>query len=126
MAYILHLVSADYFRSLPSDVPYLPHGFEDDGFIHCATGSDSVLQVANAFYRNAPGEFCVLVIDEDKLAAQVKYEPPAPVAGGVPDAADVRLYPHIYGPLHRDAIVDVVGVRRAPDGTFTGFARALD
>jgi uncharacterized protein (DUF952 family) len=123
MPAILHLVSVDYFRSLPSDVPYLPHGFEDDGFIHCVTGSDSLLQVANAFYRNAPSEFCVLVIDEDKLAAQVKYEPPAPVAGGVPDD---RLYPHIYGPLNRDAIVDVVGVRRAPDGTFTGFAGALD
>ncbi len=126
MPAILHLVSVDYFRSLPSDVPYLPHGFENDGFIHCTAGSDSLLQVANAFYRHAPGEFCVLVIDEHRVVAPVKYEPPAPVAGQVANVEEHSLFPHVYGPINRDAIIDVVGVRRDPDGTFTGFDRALD
>jgi hypothetical protein len=36
------------------------------------------------------------------------------------------LFPHIYGPINRDAIIDVVEVHRESDGAFAGFARPLD
>jgi len=32
------LVSADYFGSTATDTPYLPQGFEAEGFIHCMYG----------------------------------------------------------------------------------------
>jgi len=112
---ILHLTPADDYNSLAPDAPYLPRDFERDGFIHCTRGSELLLTVANTYYRESPGAFQVLIIDEDKIALPVKWE----LSGSV-------LFPHIYGPLNRDAIVDIVGVRRAPDGEFIDYERPVD
>ncbi len=46
------------------------------------------------------------MIDKEKVAAEVKYEDPE------------QIFPHIYGPLNRDAIVKELPVKRAEDGTF--------
>jgi uncharacterized protein (DUF952 family) len=144
------------------DQPYLPDRFPLDGFIHCTAGDDVLLQVANRFYKNVPGDFLVLGIDESKVKAQIKWEPPSSItppappppakemtAPAVPLPPEVKaeygetqvppspalpnppapaaapvaqLFPHIYGPLNRDAIVEMRKVVRAVDGTFTGFA----
>ena len=124
MAYILHLVQADVFHSVAYGAAYLPVGFEADGFIHCTREPDMLLRIANSFYKDRPGDFVVLLIDERKVAAPVKYEPPAPVGGRVADTAGTILFPHIYGPLNPDAVVDVIRVLRAADGRFTGYERA--
>ena len=120
MGRILHLVQADYYAALPSGVPYRPHGFDRDGFIHCTQGGETLLRVANAHYGQKAGEFIVLIIDESRVAAPVKYERPEPA-----DDWPI-LFPHVYGPLNRDAIVDVARAQRANDGRFIGFDRALD
>lgn len=125
MAHILHLVSANYFRSLPPDLPYVPERFADDGFIHCTLGGDLMLEVANAFYKDAPGRFQVLVIDASRVAAEVRYEAPHPIDARASGGAGPILFPHIYGPLNREAIVDVVGVRRDAGGAFIGYERAI-
>ncbi len=103
MNIIYHLTHADYWRDLDPAAPYLPPDFESDGFIHCTRGLDLLLQVANTYYRNVPGEFLLLVIDEARVSAEIKYE------GG---------FPHVYGPLNRDAIVGVHAMGRHDDGCF--------
>lgn len=116
-ASILHLTPAEDFQGLAEGEPLRPASLAAEGFVHCTATADVLLYVANAFYREAPGEFLVLVIDPDRLAAPLKHEPPAPPPpAGHPLAG--RLFPHIYGPLNRDAIVAVRAARRAPDGTF--------
>jgi len=116
-AYLRHLVPAEYFHSLPALAPYQPREFEADGFIHCTREPEALLLVANALYRDAPGEFLVLLIDPARVAAEIKYEPPLPPPPpGAPLAG--RLFPHIYGPLNRDAIVEIRAARRGPDGRF--------
>ena len=109
MSLIYHLVPAEYLHGLPTSEAYLPREFAQDGFIHCTKEPEVLLRVANQFYREVPGEMLVLVIDESKVTAQVKYEPSAPEA---------HLFPHIYGPLNREAIVEIHSARRALDGTF--------
>ena len=104
---IYHLTLADYYNSLPTDQPYRPREFDRDGFIHCTTGEERLLLVADTIYRRVPGEFLLLMIDERKVTSPVKYEN----SGGI-------LFPHIYGALNRDAIVRVVAVGRREDGTF--------
>jgi uncharacterized protein (DUF952 family)/chaperonin cofactor prefoldin len=104
---IYHLAPADYFNSLPADQPYHPREFDRDGFIHCTQGEERMLLVADTVYRRVPGDFLLLVIDERKVTSPVKYEN----VGGI-------LFPHIYGPLNRDAIVRVVAMGRRDDGTF--------
>jgi uncharacterized protein (DUF952 family) len=126
MSHILHLAPAKYFQAIPPDRPYLPIDYERERLVHCTQHAELLLQVANAFYKDMAGDFVVLVIDEDRLGAPVKYEPAAPVSGGEPIPGNATLFPHVYGPINRDAIVDVVGVRRDAQGAFTGYARELD
>lgn len=126
MTTILHLVSIDYYNSIPSNEPYLPREFEQDGFIHCTQGEEMLRQVANTFYKSTHGEYVVLVIDEQQVNSTVKYEPAVPVDGEEVDVSDQLLFPHIYGALNREAIEAVVAAHRGDDGTFIGFEHSLD
>jgi uncharacterized protein (DUF952 family) len=58
----------------------------------------------------------VLCIDESRLKASLKYEPPAPAPNENqnPDG----LFPHLYGPLNLDAVVRVIDFPCSADGTF--------
>jgi uncharacterized protein (DUF952 family) len=103
MNVIYHLVLADYWYSQDPASPYLPNDFESDGFIHCTRGSSLLLQVANTYYQDMPGEFLLLVIDESQVSAEIKYE---------------NGFPHIYGALNRDAIVAIYSMIRHDDGCF--------
>jgi uncharacterized protein (DUF952 family) len=66
------------------------------GYIHAGT-AEQVAGVA-AFYVNEP-DLVLLVINEDKVTAPIRYDP-------VPDR-DLP-YPHIYGPLNVDAVEAVL------------------
>lgn len=103
MNIIYHLVAADYWHGLDLTEPYLPDGFDRTGFIHCTRGVDLLLHVANTIYRDAPGVFLLLVIDEDRVSAEIKYE---------------NGFPHIYGPLNRHAIIVLHSMIRHDDGRF--------
>lgn len=103
MSIIYHLVLADYWHSLDITSPYLPQGFASEGFIHCTRGLDLLLQVANTYYRDVDGEFLLLVIDETRVSAEIKYE---------------SDFPHIYGPLNRDAIIATHTMPRQTGGRF--------
>jgi uncharacterized protein (DUF952 family) len=68
----------------------------EEGFIHASTAAQ-VNQVAGAFYRDAP-DLVLLVIDTERVGSPIRYE-------RVP-GQDLP-YPHIYGPLNADAVVEV-------------------
>lgn len=80
---------------------------EDVGFIHCSY-AHQVAGVANAIY-SGERDLVLLVIDPERLTAPLRPEPPAQGA---------EAYPHIYGPLNLDAVVDVRPYEPAADGTF--------
>lgn len=107
MAVIYHMIPDEVWQAQPADRPYISDTLETEGFTHC-TGTPALLTtVANRFYRSVPGPFLLLCIDENKVQCEVKWEP-----------ADGHLFPHIYGPLNRDAIVEVIDFPRTPDGLF--------
>lgn len=101
-----HLVAEPYFESSEASDDYVPEDFASDGFIHCTDGIENVIATANRYLKEDDRPFIGLVIDTDKVRAEIKYEDPE------------RIYPHIYGPLNRDAIVSLIPVKRAEDGTF--------
>jgi glutathione S-transferase len=80
----------------------------EQGFIHCS-GPGQVAGVANFVYRGVP-ELVLLVIDPSRVRSRIQYD-------AVPD--EPAPYPHIYGPLNADAVVEVRPFEPAPDGTFT-------
>jgi uncharacterized protein (DUF952 family) len=107
---LYHITPADYYAALPASESYLPQGYEQDGFIHCTRGADLLVLVANRHFRHVPHDFVMLVIDAWALTSALKYE--------ALDSAMPYPFPHIYGPLNREAIVEVVKMIRAADGTF--------
>ena len=57
----------------------------------------------------------LLLIDTDRLTSQVRFEPVT--AGG-------EAYPHVYGPVHLDAIFEATPYRPGPDGRFSAHEEA--
>ena len=111
---IYHLVPQSYYQAQPHDQPYLPGLFEQEGFIHCTAGIEMLLQVANAFFADLPESLLVLEIDPDQLFAPLKFEPhasPKSIESGFTPEPD-RLFPHIYGPLNREAIKHTFTLQR--------------
>ncbi len=119
---IYHLVSAVYYDNEPATQPYLPATFTQEGFIHCTADLTILLQVANAYFADLSEPLLVLVIDPWQLTAPLKFEPPAPpptmttTPTYTTEAETELLFPHIYGPLNRSAIVDNFALSRDASG----------
>ena len=105
-AVTLHLVPEDVWLVQKDASRYLPDGFSREGFIHCTHGHDVAIEVGNRYYRDDARPYLVLEIDLERVVAPVVYED------------DERRFPHIYGPLERDAVQRVNRIERAADGTF--------
>ena len=116
-ALIHHLALASDYAASPSDQPYLPPAYAADGFIHCTQQLTVLAEVATRFYSQVSGDFLVLDIDPRRLTSELRYEPPMPPAP-VGSPLHGVLFPHIYGPLNRNAIVTIRLAQRAPDGRF--------
>ncbi len=101
-----HLVSKDYFESLDAGSDYIPAPFAKDGFIHCTDAPDEMARVANLFYNSDPSPHLYLYVDKDRVRAPIRYEDPD------------HKYPHIYGPLNRDAIISIRPAGRDAAGNF--------
>ena len=67
----------------------------EEGFIHAST-AEQVPLVAAAYYRDVP-DLVLLVIDTERVRPELRYEQ----VPGQPDP-----YPHIYGPLNLDAVLE--------------------
>jgi uncharacterized protein (DUF952 family) len=70
---------------------YEPSSLAEEGFIHFSTPAQ-LLGVANERFRGVD-DLVLLVVDDDRLTAPVKYE---------------DTFPHLYGPLNLDAVIAVV------------------
>ncbi|MCC6616891.1 MAG: DUF952 domain-containing protein [Anaerolineae bacterium] len=90
---------------------YQVGSLQTEGFIHFSTPVQ-VARVANAIYAGRT-DLVLLVVDEAKLSAELKYEPPA----GTYSPSD-ELFPHLYGPLNLDAVERVVPYLPDADGAF--------
>ncbi len=79
----------------------------EEGFLHGSATVEQCLAVANRKYAQVK-HLVALVVETGKLTSKLQYD----------TAKDGQLYPHIYGPLNREAVVEVRGVRRDKDGRF--------
>jgi uncharacterized protein (DUF952 family)/GNAT superfamily N-acetyltransferase len=79
-------------------------------FLHLS----DVAQVALPANRLFAGrtDMLLLVIDPDRLDAEVRWEP------GVPTDPESMRFPHLYGPLPVAAVTSVVPCRPRPDGAY--------
>ena len=106
MHLIYHIVSEKKWKEAIEKGSYFGDTLETEGFIH-ASEIDQIIEVANNLFTGQRG-LVLLVIDRDRLTSPVKYE----------DPGNVDLFPHIYGPLNLDAVVDIVSFEPTAKGTF--------
>jgi uncharacterized protein (DUF952 family) len=95
---IYHIVLPDDWAAFDTQL-YRAKSLETEGFIHCSF-SAQLNSVIDRYYAREQ-EVVVLEIETDQLMSRVLNEPST--------ANDI--YPHIYGPINRDAIVSVKHVR---------------
>ena len=86
---------------------YSPHGWRDEGFIHCCT-AEQLVRTAN---KHFPGrrDLVLLTIDTDLLTSLVVWED---TSGAGED------FPHIYGAVNVSAVVAADPFASGDDGTF--------
>lgn len=110
MAIIFHIARSEAWASLEDQAAvgsYRPEMFPVEGFVHCST-RDQVVKVADIRFRGQKG-LVLLCIDTDKVAAEILYEN---LEGGR------ELFPHIYGEINTDAVVQVAEFEPGVNGYF--------
>lgn len=94
---IYHIVLPDDWAAFDTEI-YRARSLETEGFIHCSF-SEQLNDVIRRYYGNRP-EVVVLEIDTERLMSRVVNEP----------STANEIYPHIYGPINRDAIVSAKNI----------------
>jgi len=106
-AAIYHITPLVRWEEQATSAGFAPPSLGDEGFIHCTAEPERLLLVANSFYRDQPGTFIIVCVAPERLASVLRWE-----------WADGHLFPHIYGPLNKDAVKWIMAFPRLADGTF--------
>ena len=106
MNVILHVTKRRTWEKAKIEGEHYTKSLERGGFIHCST-KPQVIEVADYLFKDQTG-LVLLVIDQAKVIPEIKYE-------GV---EETDLFPHIYGPLNLDAVINVVDFPPQADGSF--------
>jgi uncharacterized protein (DUF952 family) len=109
---IYHIVPREAWAAAEAAGIYRGDTLDAEGFIHFST-REQVLYVADARFKAHTG-LLLLAVDESKLEAELKYEPPYENA---PEA--LGLFPHLYGALNMDAVTQVAVFEPNEEGNFS-------
>lgn len=114
MALIYHITAEADWQAAQEQGYYTAPSLEIQGFIHLST-VNQVTKVANAVFTGQTG-LILLEIDEAKLLATLKYEPPDTLVPA--EHTQGELFPHLYGRLNLDAVVRTLNLPQQADGSF--------
>lgn len=103
MTTIYHLVPANVWQKNTGPT-YRADSLTSEGFIHCSFAGQ-VAAAANRFYSDQK-DMLVLHLDPSRLTSPVREEP----------SGTGEIFPHIYGPINRDAVVAAQPLPRGADG----------
>lgn len=95
MSRIVHICVPQAWEEAQRLGQYRADSLDGEGFIHCSTW-EQVSGVMGRLYADVE-ELLLLNIDPAKVTAEIRWE-----------AADGDDYPHIYGPLNLDAVVETI------------------
>ena len=106
MTRILHIAEECAWTARTADRYSIP-SLESEGFIH-ASLPHQVVDVATRYYGGRT-DLVLLLIDEDALDVEVRYED---LTG------EGQAYPHIFGSINLDAVVQAVDFASDRQGRF--------
>jgi uncharacterized protein (DUF952 family) len=103
---ILHITQRPKWAAAKNLGRYRADTLDAEGFIHCSTAAQ-VIGSANRFFLGQ-SDLVILVIDGDRTRSEIRYE------GADPH----NLFPHIYGELNIDAVVQAIDLAPAVNDSF--------
>ena len=107
MSEVFHITTRPLWEAARASGEYRGETLETEGFIH-ASDDRQLLDTANRFYRSVD-DLIVLRIDTDRLHSRLVREPAA---------GRDELFPHIYGPIHVDAVMETIPLVADEQGIF--------
>ena len=107
MNIILHIAQRNAWDKAKALRSYQGDTLESEGYMHCST-PEQLIPVANRLFRGRT-DLVLLCIDRPKVEAEIRDEN---LEGGS------TLFPHIYGPLNINAVIDVFDFTPQADGSF--------
>ncbi|UZR97277.1 DUF952 domain-containing protein [Chondrinema litorale] len=110
---IYHITDRRDWESAQFQGFYSPVSLDLEGFIHCST-PDQTEETANLYYKGRVN-LVLLCIETKLVKADLRFEG---AASEDSDAKREGLFPHIYGNLNLDAVVDVVAFPPNTEGKF--------
>jgi uncharacterized protein (DUF952 family) len=93
--FIYHIVLPEVWERFKNRPSYQPDSLATEGFIHCSYASQ-LPGVLKRYYRGVE-RVLILKIDTEKLFSKLVKEA----------STNDEIYPHIYGRLNHNAVVDV-------------------
>jgi uncharacterized protein (DUF952 family) len=93
--FIYHVVLPDKWETVSKESLYEAESLANEGFIHCSY-ADQLEGVLERYFAGQPS-VRVMKIDAAKLTSPLVSEP----------STNDEPYPHVYGPINKDAIVEV-------------------
>jgi len=93
--FIYHVVLPAVWERFKTKPSYQAESLTTEGFIHCSYASQ--LEGVLERYYSGVEKVLILTIDTDKLLSKLVKEP----------STNNELFPHIYGRINHNAIVDV-------------------
>ena len=103
---ILHITQSQAWGTAKNLGAYQGNTLATEGFIHCSTVSQ-VIGSANRFFKSQ-SDLVILLIDVDRVKAEIRYE----------GADPTNLFPHIYGDLNIDAVIEAIDLEADANGSF--------
>ncbi|QMW02401.1 DUF952 domain-containing protein [Spirosoma foliorum] len=95
MSLIYHIVPAADWASQKDSPNYEAASLQTEGFIHLSQ-KEQVGATLSRYYATVP-DLLLLHVDTTKLKHELKYEL----------ATNNELFPHLYGPLNKDAVIEI-------------------
>lgn len=95
---IYHITTSLDWESKKNEPGFIPADYHKEGFIHCCT-EQQLAGVLERYFKGTTG-LVLLQLDHSKLKAELKFE----------TSTNDEKFPHLYGAINRDAIVDVVRI----------------
>jgi uncharacterized protein (DUF952 family) len=94
--FIYHFTTESWWAKWKDQNYFETENLQQEGFIHCCT-KDQIKLVYQNYFLGAK-DILLLLIDASLLNSELKYEL----------STDNQYFPHIYGSVNRNAIVNVI------------------
>jgi len=98
---IYHICTRESWEAQSENKIYVHDSLEEEDFIHCSE-SQQVEGVLERYFKDE-NNLLMLAIESKKLISKLQYDA----------APNGEFFPHIYGPINKDAIVAIKKIKES-------------